>query len=56
MKELLLADANQLSTSLFECEANRHRIDNAAHKTFTLSETDFYDLVFMDWKTDNGRF
>lgn len=48
MKELLLADANQLSASHSEYEANRHRIESAEYKTFTLSEVDFYDLVFME--------
>ena len=48
MKELLLADANRLSASLSEYEATRHRIESAEYKTFTLSETDFYDLVFME--------
>ena len=48
MKELLLADANQLSTSLSEYEATRHRIERAAYETFTLREADFYDLVFME--------
>ena len=48
MKALLLADANQLSASLSEYEATRHRIESAAYKTFTLSEADFYDLVFME--------
>ena len=48
MKELLLADANQLSASLSKYEATRHQIESAAYQTFTLSETDFYDLVFME--------
>ena len=48
MKELQLEDANQLSASPSEYEANRHQIENAAYKTFTLSEADFYDLVFME--------
>ena len=48
MKELLLADANQLSASHSEYEATRHQIESAAYKTFTLSEADFYDLVFME--------
>ena len=48
MKELLLADANRLSASLSEYEANRHRIESAEYETFTLSEADFYDLVFME--------
>ena len=48
MKELLLADANQLSASLSEYEATRHQIESAAYKTFTLNEVDFYDLVFME--------
>ena len=48
MKELLLADANQLSAPLSEYEATRHRIERAEYKTFTLSEADFYDLVFME--------
>ena len=48
MKELLLADANQLSTSPSEYEAIRQQIERAEYKTFTLSEADFYDLVFME--------
>ena len=48
MKELLLADANQLSASLSKYEATRQQIEIAEYKTFTLSETDFYDLVFME--------
>ena len=48
MRELLLADANRLSASLSEYEANRHRIESAEYKTCTLSEADFYDLVFME--------
>ena len=51
MKELLLADANQLSASHSEYEATRHRIESAAYETFTLSETDFYDLIFMEAKS-----
>ena len=45
---LLLADANQLSASLSEYEATRHQIESVEYKTFTLSEADFYDLVFME--------
>ena len=48
MKKLLLEDANQLSASHSEYEANRHRIESAAYETFALSEADFYDLVFME--------
>ena len=48
MKELLLADANRLSASPSEYEATRHQIERAEYKTFTLSEADFYDLVFME--------
>ena len=48
MKKLLLADANRLSASLSKYEATRHRRESAAYETFTLSETDFYDLVFME--------
>ena len=48
MKELLLADANQLSASPSEYEATRRQIERAAYKTFTLTEADFYDLVFME--------
>ena len=48
MRELLLADANRLSASLPEYEATRHRIESAEYKTFTLSEADFYNLVFME--------
>lgn len=48
MRELLLADANQLSASLSEYEATLQKIERAAYETFTLSEADFYDLVFME--------
>ena len=48
MKDLLLADANQLSASPSEYEATRHRRESAVYKTFALSEADFYDLVFME--------
>ena len=48
MKELLLADANQLSASLSEYEAVRQQIERAEYKTFTLCESDFDDLVFME--------
>ena len=48
MKELLLADANQLSASPSKYEATRQQIERAAYETFTLREADFYDLVFME--------
>lgn len=48
MKELLLEDANRLHTSLSEYEAIRRKIDVAEYKSFTLSEADFNDLVFME--------
>ncbi len=48
MKELLLADAHQLSVSLSEYEAIRQQIERAGYKTFTLRESDFDDLVFME--------
>ena len=48
MKELLLADAHQLSASPSKYEATRQQIARAEYKTFTLSEADFYDLVFME--------
>ena len=48
MKELLLDDANRLSASLFEYKATRRKIDAVAYETFTLSEADFNDLVFME--------
>ena len=48
MKELLLDDANRLSASLPDYEATRRKIDAAAYETFTLSEADFNDLVFME--------
>ena len=48
MKELLLADANRLSTSHSEYEATRQQIERVEYKSFTLTETDFYDLVFME--------
>ena len=48
MKELLLADAHQLSASHSEYEATRQQIERAEYKTFTLSEADFDDLVFIE--------
>ena len=48
MKELLLADVNRLSASPSEYEATRQQIERVAYETFTLSEADFYDLVFME--------
>ena len=48
MKELLLADANQLSASPSEHEVTRQQIERAEYKTFTLRESDFDDLVFME--------
>ena len=48
MKELLLADAHQLSASHSEYEATRYQIERAEYEAFTLSEADFYDLVFME--------
>ena len=48
MRELLLADAHQLSASPSEYEATRQQIERVEYKTFTLSEADFYDLVFME--------
>ena len=48
MKESLLVNANRLSASLSEYKATRRRMESAAYKTFTLSEGDFYDLVFME--------
>ena len=48
MKELLLADANRLSTSHSEYEATQQQIERAEYKIFTLREADFYDLVFME--------
>ena len=45
MKELLLADAHQLSASPSKYEATRQQIARAEYKTFTLSEADFYNLV-----------
>ena len=48
MKELLLADANRLSAFPSEYEATRQQIERAEYKIFTLRESDFYDLVFME--------
>lgn len=48
MKELLLADANQLSASHSEYEATRQQIQLVEYEIFTLSEVDFDDLVFME--------
>ncbi len=48
MKELLLEDANRLSASTSEYETTRQQIDTAVYQTFTLSESDFNDLVFME--------
>ena len=52
MKSLLLRDADQLSTDLSKYEATRHQIDSADYKTFTLCESDFYNLVFMEANDD----
>ena len=48
MKELLLADAHQLSASPSKYEATRQQIESAEYKTFTLRESDFNGLVFME--------
>ena len=48
MKELLLADAHQLSASHSKYEAPRQQIERAEYETFTLCESDFDDLVFME--------
>ena len=48
MKELLLADAHQLSASPSEYEATRQQSARVEYKTFMLRETDFDDLVFME--------
>ena len=48
VKELLLEDANRLSASPAKYEATRHQIERTEYKTFTLRETDFDDLVFME--------
>ena len=48
MKELLLADANRLLTSPADDEATREQRARVEYKTFTLCETDFDDLVFME--------
>ena len=52
MGELLLADAHQLSASHSEYEATRQQIERAEYKTFTLRESDFDDLVFMEANDD----
>ena len=48
MKTLLLADANRLLASPSDHAATRQQRDTAAYETFTLSEADFNDLVFME--------
>ena len=48
MKTLLLADANRLCASASEYEAIRQKINAAVYETFTLNESDFNDLVFME--------
>ena len=48
MKSLLLRDAHRLSTDHSKYEATRHQIERADYKTFTLRESDFYNLVFME--------
>ena len=48
MKTLLLADANRLLASPPDHAATRQQKDAAAYQAFTLSETDFNDLVFME--------
>lgn len=52
MKELLLKDANKLHECPSVYETNRRKINSAEYKNFTLSETDFYDLVFMEANAD----
>ena len=52
MKELLLEDANKLHDSASMYEMNRRKIKSVEYKTFTLSETDFYNMVFMEANTD----
>ena len=57
MRELLLADTNQLSASLSECEVTRQQIENAEYKTFTLSEADGWkELIFDGNETIENRF
>ena len=51
VKELLLEDANRLSASPSKYEATRHQIERTEYKTFTLRESDFYNLVFMEANT-----
>lgn len=48
MKELLLEDAHQLLASPSEYEATRQQIERVEYKAFTLRESDFDDLVFME--------
>lgn len=48
MKALLLNDANKLHECPSLYEANRREIHWVEYKTFTLSEADFNDLVFME--------
>ena len=48
MKTLLLADANRLFASPADHAAIRQQRDAAAYQTFTLNESDFNDLVFME--------
>ncbi|MDE0009615.1 MAG: hypothetical protein OXU36_00630 [Candidatus Poribacteria bacterium] len=48
MKTLLLADANRLLAFPSDHAATRQQRDAAAYQTFTLSEADFYNLVFME--------
>ena len=48
MKTLLLDDANRLCASPSEYKTIRQKINTAAYEIFTLSESDFNDLVFME--------
>ena len=48
MKKLLLDDANKLYACPAEHEANCRKIERAKYKRFTVSETDFNQLLFME--------
>ena len=48
MKALLLEDANALHADPSAYQRNREKIDAAEYKQYTLTESAFYDLAFME--------
>ena len=52
MKKLLLKDANKFYACPTEHEANCRKIEAAKYKRFTVSQTDFNHLLFMEANAD----